>query len=197
MLLLLCVTNFFLWDFSLIHVPHLNDLCDLHMKKVKLECNKGVLTWENAGFISESSIWLHKYTACLNYKNLCSPLKNICPLKNSVDLDQLASDEASINNHMHGSKKFCQRGGPFLTFFLFLVDERKEDPNTTMSGPSPPGKPLKWRFAGVLMMAQHWMLVWTPVTPSGSVHESNFTTGYSVNSISHTHWALIRLNNVN
>ena len=34
---------------------------------------------------------------------------------------------------MRGSRKFCQ-GGPTVTFFL--VDEGREDPNTTISGPS-------------------------------------------------------------
>ena len=44
------------------------------------------------------------------------------------------------------------RGGPTLTmFYFFIVDERKEDPNTTKSGPSS----LKWRFAGGPMMGQH------------------------------------------
>ena len=39
---------------------------------------------------------------------------------------------------MRGSRKFCQRGTK-LTFFLFcflLVDEGREDPSTTISGPS-------------------------------------------------------------
>ena len=40
---------------------------------------------------------------------------------------------------MRGSRKFCQRGSNFdNSFFVcfFLVDEGKEDPNTTISGPS-------------------------------------------------------------
>ena len=38
-----------------------------------------------------------------------------------------------------------------------LVDERREDPNTTISGPSLARQQnaIKWHFAGVLMMAQH------------------------------------------
>ena len=37
---------------------------------------------------------------------------------------------------MRGSRKFCQRGSNFdnVFFFLSLVDERKRDPNTTISG---------------------------------------------------------------
>ena len=35
-------------------------------------------------------------------------------------------------------------------FLFFLVDEGREDTNTTISGPS-----LEWRFAGVPMMAQY------------------------------------------
>ena len=41
----------------------------------------------------------------------------------------------------------------FLFFLIFLVDEGREDPNTTKSGPS--SASFKLRFAGVLMMAQH------------------------------------------
>ena len=48
--------------------------------------------------------------------------------------------------------------GPTLTFFLFffsfLVDEGREDPYTSISGP------FKWRSAGVPVMAQHGMLAW-------------------------------------
>ena len=35
---------------------------------------------------------------------------------------------------MRGSRKLCQRGFTFDVFFL--VDERREDPNTTISVPS-------------------------------------------------------------
>ena len=45
------------------------------------------------------------------------------------------------------------------TFFVcvFLVDEGKENPNITTRGHHQPASetPFKWRFAGVLMMAQH------------------------------------------
>ena len=39
---------------------------------------------------------------------------------------------------MHGSRTFCQTGSKFDVFVLktFLVDEGREDPNTTISGPS-------------------------------------------------------------
>ena len=52
---------------------------------------------------------------------------------------------------MRGS--LCQ-GGPTVTVFLrvFLVDAGRQDPNTTISGPSSPASetPFKWRFAGGL-----------------------------------------------
>ena len=56
---------------------------------------------------------------------------------------------------MRGSRKFCQR-------LFFLVDEGREDPSTTISGPSPARQQnaIQWRFAGVQMMAQHWMMAW-------------------------------------
>ena len=60
------------------------------------------------------------------------------------------------------------RGGPTLpTYFFFKFDEGRKDPNTTINGPSSVGQrnaiyhrpasetPLKWRFAGRPMMAQH------------------------------------------
>ena len=60
---------------------------------------------------------------------------------------------------MRGSKKFCQRGSNSDRFFLcvFLVDEGREDRSTTLSGPSSSRqqKAIKWRLAGVPMMAQH------------------------------------------
>ena len=47
------------------------------------------------------------------------------------------------------------RGVPTLTFFL--VDAKREDPNTTISGPSSAQQQnaIKWRFAGVPIIAQH------------------------------------------
>ena len=51
---------------------------------------------------------------------------------------------------MRGSGKFCQRGFNSATLTrYFLVDEGKEDPYTTKSGP------FKWRFTGGPMMTQH------------------------------------------
>ena len=47
------------------------------------------------------------------------------------------------------------RGGENLITFFF-VDEGTEDRNTAINGPSSAHQtPLKWRFAGGLMMAQH------------------------------------------
>ena len=40
-----------------------------------------------------------------------------------------------------------------MTTFV-LVDEGRKDPNTIISGQSA-SRQLKWRFAGVPMMAQH------------------------------------------
>ena len=58
---------------------------------------------------------------------------------------------------MRGYRKFCQRG-PILTTF-FLVDEGREDPSTgtIIKGSSSARKrnAIKWRFAGVPMMARH------------------------------------------
>ena len=65
---------------------------------------------------------------------------------------------------MVGSTRHVRiRGGPILTFYLFiyflpfLVDEGRGDPSTTLSGSSSDRQPnaIKWRFAGVPMMAQH------------------------------------------
>ena len=51
------------------------------------------------------------------------------------------------------------RGGPTLTTFccVFLVDEGRENPNTTISGSlsTRQRNAIKLRFAGVSMMAQH------------------------------------------
>ena len=49
---------------------------------------------------------------------------------------------------MRGSRKFCQRGSNFEAFFL--VDEGREDPNTTKSGP-----PLA-RQRNAIEIAFHW-----------------------------------------
>ena len=59
-----------------------------------------------------------------------------------------------INIVMRGSRKFRRRGS---NFDFFLVDEGREDPSTSISGPSSAYKQnaIKWRFAGMPMMAQH------------------------------------------
>ena len=36
---------------------------------------------------------------------------------------------------LHGSREFCQRGSDFDNVF-FLVDEERDDSNTTISGPT-------------------------------------------------------------
>ena len=55
------------------------------------------------------------------------------------------------------SIKFCQRGSNFEVFVCLFFDEGKEDPSTTNSGPSSAHQQnaFRWRFSGVLMVAQH------------------------------------------
>ena len=49
------------------------------------------------------------------------------------------------------------RGGPNVITLIFFVDVGIEVPNTTKLGHHPLAskRPLKWRFAGGQMMAQH------------------------------------------
>ena len=54
---------------------------------------------------------------------------------------------------MRGSRKLCQRRSNF-DFDFFLVDEGREDQNTTIDGPSS-ARSFKWRFAGGPIMAQN------------------------------------------
>ena len=61
---------------------------------------------------------------------------------------------------MRGSRKFCHRGSNinvFIFFFPFFVDGGREDPSNTISESSSARQQnaIKWRFAGVPMMAQH------------------------------------------
>ena len=58
-------------------------------------------------------------------------------------------------------ESYVRGGCKFMTFFffIFLVDEGIEDLNTTISGPSSAHQ-RNAIFAGVPMMAQHWMLAW-------------------------------------
>ena len=55
-----------------------------------------------------------------------------------------------------GDPESFVRGYQLLQFFL-SVDEGREDPSTTISGPSSVRQrnAIKWRFAGMPMMAQH------------------------------------------
>ena len=61
--------------------------------------------------------------------------------------------------YLRGSRKICQMGSNFdnVFIFYFLVDEGREDPSTTISEPSSTRQrnAIKWRFAGVPMMAHH------------------------------------------
>ena len=50
------------------------------------------------------------------------------------------------------SRKFCQSGSNSSTDVVFLVDEGREDPNTTW--PTSEAS-FKWHFAGGPMVAQH------------------------------------------
>ena len=70
---------------------------------------------------------------------------------------------ARLANFMRQSRKVCQRGVQLCNsdkvFFPvhILVDEGREDPNTSESGSSSACQQnaILWRFAGVPMMAQH------------------------------------------
>ena len=61
----------------------------------------------------------------------------------------------SSNGNMRGPRKFCQRGSNSDN--VFLVDERRMDPNTNNSGPSSARQrnAIKWHFAGGPMIAKH------------------------------------------
>ena len=47
----------------------------------------------------------------------------------------------SLKKNIRGSRRFCQMGFNFdnirFSFFFILVNEGREDPSTTISGPSP------------------------------------------------------------
>ena len=47
---------------------------------------------------------------------------------------RINSPRYSNNSRALGSRKFCQRGSNF-DIFCFELDEGREDPNTTISGP--------------------------------------------------------------
>ena len=55
-----------------------------------------------------------------------------------INVSTVAVQQTSNNTtgHTRGSRSFFVRGGPTLT--IFLVDGWREDPNTTISGPSWP-----------------------------------------------------------
>ena len=64
------------------------------------------------------------------------------------------------------------RADPTLTMFVFKVDKGREDPSPTLSGPSSARQrnAIEWRFAGMPMNAQHWMLASQLRFFSGSGH---------------------------
>ena len=55
------------------------------------------------------------------------------------------------------SRRFCQRGSNFDDFFSFLVDEGREDQNTTISEPSL-ARQLNaiYHLNGVLLVSRYW-----------------------------------------
>ena len=81
----------------------------------------------------------------------------------TIPIQHLHTRSQSMSHTSCGDPESFVRGGPTLTGFLlvlFLVDERKKDPNTTISeqaGNHGPARetPLKWRFTSVPMMAHH------------------------------------------
>ena len=56
------------------------------------------------------------------------------------------------SNHARIQKVLSE--GVQIDYVFFLVDGEIEDPNTALTGPTSK-TPLKWRFAGGQMMAQH------------------------------------------
>ena len=58
---------------------------------------------------------------------------------------------------MRGSSQLGQRGSNFDNVFFFKVDEGRENPSPTLSGPSSARQrnAIEWRFAGMPMNAQH------------------------------------------
>ena len=54
-----------------------------------------------------------------------------------------------LEHYMRGSRKFCQKGSNFDVFY-FLVDEGRDDPNTTKSGNRRPASKMPFK-----LMAQH------------------------------------------
>ena len=63
-----------------------------------------------------------------------------------------------------GPESLVRKDPTFTGFlFCFLVDEGREDQNTTKSRPLSPRQPnaIRWRFTvGPIMAWQHWILAW-------------------------------------
>ena len=74
------------------------------------------------------------------------PTTNIKPSSSTVAISPKTDIHAWIQNFFVN----------FDNVFFFLVDEGRENPSTTISGPSSARQQnaIKWRFAGVLMIAQ-------------------------------------------
>ena len=80
-----------------------------------------------------------------------SQLQFIHLLATNKPSKSIRSMVALFDFHMRGSRKVCHRRSNFDVFWFFLVDEGREDKNTTISWPSL----FKWRFAGGPIMAHH------------------------------------------
>ena len=65
--------------------------------------------------------------------------------KGQTGVNKMPHHTLNSISHMRGFSKFCQRRPNFdnvLFIFIFLVDEGKEDPNTTISGRADDGPSL-------------------------------------------------------
>ena len=88
-------------------------------------------------------------------------LKKRWALASNAASNNYSEKRVRLRRLMHGPRQLCQRGSNYDN--LFLVDEWRTDPNTTLSGQynhrHASETPFKWRFAGVPMMAQHWIIL--------------------------------------
>ena len=80
------------------------------------------------------------------------------------DRVDIAQEEIFREDVLWSTGKCCMR----RSWKFFLVDEKREDSTTTISGPSSAASEtpsyahqqnaIKWQFAGGRIVAQHWML---------------------------------------